>query len=888
MLRSAVTSGEGAERPESDELRAGRRVARYVLVERIGEGGMGVVWAAHDPELDRRVAVKLVHSHSASARARGRLLREAQAMAKLSHPAVVPVFDVGAVGDQLFIAMELVDGVTLRQALAGASAGAALAMFVAAGRGLAAAHDAGIVHRDFKPENVLVGRDRRVRVTDFGIARLAAADDVADIGAVTEPWRPLTRAGTILGTPRYMAPEQRRGEPADARSDQFSFCLALWEAVLGSPPRAQPASMRPSLGSTATAQHSWPVPPSARPASSVDPPEDAAAATHGDGAAAGGSLRRSPSWLRRILMRGLAPDPAERWLSMTELLDALEQTPLRRRRIVGWVAAGVGAAAAAALMFALARNDSASADPCGAQPARLAGVWDEAVRARGLASFEATRSPLARPTWDRVVARLDTYAGAWLGRARDRCAATRDLGESEDVGMLRDRCLDGRLAELGALATALTAVDRAGVEHAIEAAGRLPDLAICDDVAALRELPLPPSDATQRAGADALGRELDAIQAQKALGNYPAALERAEQAVLAARALGYAPREARALYEAGWLKLELGRDHALEDLEAASERADVAHDDRLRFEALAQIIEVRVKQSRLDAARVVARQARAVLDRIGSAPKHEVQMRFSEALIARAEEASPRMIAMYEEAVLWAQRIAPRDELLISTARLNLAQAYVLGERVADGLAQMALGRSGLIDALGPEHPRIALLYVLEGSVAASRTDYTAALAAFERAVAVYDRALGVDSKDALNARYDVGLMDLQLHRYDAAARVFQAAIPVAVRYYGPDHIEVGGWLTSLGEAYLNLGDTTRAIEQAQRGMAIAERHPEAPSELANAWVVLGEALWQSAKDRPRASTLLRKARAVYVAGGAAQANQVRQLDDWMRARGVH
>ncbi|HEY0993040.1 MAG TPA: serine/threonine-protein kinase, partial [Kofleriaceae bacterium] len=311
----AVGPSERVELPAPDELVAGRRVARYVLLERIGQGGMGVVWAAHDPELDRKVAVKLVHAHKASERARGRLLREAQAMAKLSHPAVVPVFDVGAVGDQLFIAMELVDGVTLRHALASASPGAALAMFVAAGRGLAAAHDAGIVHRDFKPENVMVGRDRRVRVTDFGIARLAAADDVELTDSITEPWRPLTRAGAIVGTPRYMAPEQRRGEPADARSDQFSFCLALWEAVLGTLPHLHPAQIRPSLGSTVTAQPSCPVPPDSGSASSLDPPGDAAGAS--DAPAARASSRRSPAWLRRILTRGLASDPAERWPSMT-------------------------------------------------------------------------------------------------------------------------------------------------------------------------------------------------------------------------------------------------------------------------------------------------------------------------------------------------------------------------------------------------------------------------------------------------------------------------------------------------------------------------------------------------------------------------------------------
>ncbi|HSR97563.1 MAG TPA: tetratricopeptide repeat protein, partial [Kofleriaceae bacterium] len=600
------------------------------------------------------------------------------------------------------------------------------------------------------------------------------------------------------------------------------------------------------------------------------------------------SPRRSPAWLRRILARGLAPDPAARWPSMTALLDALEQTPLRRRRIVGAVAVGLGAAAAAAVTFVVMRNDATATDPCGAQPARLAGVWDDAVRARGLASFDATGSPLARSTWDRVAARLEEYAGAWRARTRDRCVAARDHREPEEVGLLRDRCLDGRRAQLAALTTALTTIDRAGVEHAIEAAGRLPELAICDDVAALRELPVPPADAVQRAGADALGRELDAIEAEKALGHYPAALERAQRAVVTARTLGYAPREARALYEAGWLELELGRDHALEDLEAASERADVAHDDRLRFEALAQLIEVRVKRSELDAARATARQARAVLDRIGAAPRLEVQLRFSEALIAAAEEASTRVIAMYEEAVQWAQRITPRDELLLSTARINLAQVYVLSERIADGLAQMELGRRALVDAVGSEHPRIARLYVLEGTVAANRNDYPAALASFERAVAVYDRALGVDSKDGLNARYDVGLMDLLLHRYDAAAAVFQAAIPVAIRYYGPDHSEVGGWTTSLGEAYLRMGDTAKALEQAQRGLAIAEKHPEVQSEIANASVIIGEALWTSGKDRPRARTLLRKARAIYVAGGEPQANQVRQLDDWMHGHGLH
>src|SRR5580692_1242551 len=206
-------------------------VGRYRLLRLVGRGGMGEVYAAHDPELDRRVAIKILRADARPDDIEAaRLLREAQAVAKLSHPNVVAIHDVGTAAGRMFLAMELVEGETLAIWLDSRprSVGEIVRMFTLAGRGLAAAHRVGIVHRDFKPQNVMVSRDETPRVMDFGLAAH---------GGPASPNEPrLTRAGSILGTPLYMSPEQLLGQPVDPRADQFSFCVALWEALYGARP----------------------------------------------------------------------------------------------------------------------------------------------------------------------------------------------------------------------------------------------------------------------------------------------------------------------------------------------------------------------------------------------------------------------------------------------------------------------------------------------------------------------------------------------------------------------------------------------------------------------------------------------------------------------------
>src|SRR5262249_47298015 len=282
-----------------EALAAGETVGRYVVRDCIGSGSMGIVYTARDPDLGRRVALKVLRSDPTATESRGarrRLLQEARAMAQRSHPNAVAISDVGVHGDEVFLAMELIDGGTLRDWLRRArrSWRDIVGAFRRAGDGLAAAHAVGLVHRDFKPDNVLVGNDGRVCVTDFGLARPSSGQPVAQApGLADHAMDVMTQTGAGIGTPAYMAPEQIEGGVADARSDLFSFCVALYEALYGERPFA--AASIPELAAVIARQELRPPPPETR----------------------------VPSWLRRIVVRGLRAAPAERPAGVAVLCEAI-------------------------------------------------------------------------------------------------------------------------------------------------------------------------------------------------------------------------------------------------------------------------------------------------------------------------------------------------------------------------------------------------------------------------------------------------------------------------------------------------------------------------------------------------------------------------------------
>ncbi|HSS01717.1 MAG TPA: serine/threonine-protein kinase, partial [Kofleriaceae bacterium] len=460
LARTKTLPGGPSSVPALDDFAPRTQFGRYVFAGEIGFGGMGVVYAAHDPELDRLVAVKLLRGDS-DPQLELRLRREAQAMAQLAHPNVVTVHDVGAFEGRMFIAMEYVEGETLARWLhRPRSQREILEVYCAAGRGLAAAHAAGIVHRDFKPENVLIGRDGRVRVGDFGLACPtctgrspvgAGPDTVHAPSESAEALARLTTPGTLLGTRHYMAPELYQGAVADARSDQFSFCVALFASLH----RRRPFEVN---AASALARNPQPIP--------LREIERA----------------RVPRRVRAALRRGLAIDPASRFPSLDELLEALAPSPHRLRRPLIAVAAAVAAMLVLVAWYSLAD----SADPrCTGAAAAFASTWNPARRASVEGVFAASTAPYAAAAFARVTGALDEYATRWTQAHTQACRATRILGEQTEATLdLRMACLERRRQEVAALVGTLSAADGAAIGRSVTATESLGDIASCADVAA--------------------------------------------------------------------------------------------------------------------------------------------------------------------------------------------------------------------------------------------------------------------------------------------------------------------------------------------------------------------------------------------------------------------
>ncbi|MBL9103048.1 MAG: serine/threonine protein kinase [Myxococcales bacterium] len=512
------------------------RVGRYELRARIGSGGMGTVYAAYDGELGRRVAVKLLHETGAKGQARERILREAKALARLSHPNVVQIYEVGEAGPQVFVAMEFAEGLTLAQ-WQGQRRGwrELLGVYVEAGRGLAAAHAAGLVHRDFKPENVLVGADGRVRVLDFGLAR-GVAEVIEGSGEAPEGlFASITATGAVMGTPAYMSPEQWRGEPTDARSDQFSFCVALYAAVFGARPFA--ASNLRELREAVLAGRLAPAPERAR----------------------------VPGALKKALLRGLRVDPRERFADVPALLAALER--VRRGRPAAWIGLGVLALGVGAALGGRwsAAEQAVPEDMCRTQAGQVAAVWGEEQRAAVRRAFLATDRGDAGEVWSQVAVQLDAYAAAW---AEQQVAACREAlageGSAAERPYLTMACLDRGLGELRALTAAYASDADAVIGDAVKAAYKLRSLEECrlrPELALRTTAPADPQAAVQ---VQALAGKLDEISALVKAGEFARGVPRAREAVAQAEALGHDHTTAEALVLQGSLESLLGEYAAAE------------------------------------------------------------------------------------------------------------------------------------------------------------------------------------------------------------------------------------------------------------------------------------------------------------------------------------
>ncbi len=815
------------------------RVDRYVIKRRLGAGGMGVVYVAHDPDLGRDLAIKMLRRGTSAERLR----REAQALARLSHPNVVTVHDVGEHEGQVFVAMELVDGLNLREWLATPRATRdVLRVLCQAARGIIAAHAAELIHRDLKPDNIFVARGGDALVGDFGLARDAGDAPLVGHGAAT-PELELTATGTMLGTPAYMAPEQARGQ-ANERSDQFSFCVTAFEALFGA---------RPFQGTTVEM-----VLEAARRGEITEPPR-----TPG-----------IPGTVVRALRRGLHADPDARFGSMTELLGELE--PPRRR----WpfVVAGVGGLGATIAVTTLLMRSAPAPDPdeqCAPMATLIDAVWNPAKHAALASALHARATP---ELVVEVGRRLDRYADSWTTVRRGACAAEVSQRIAPALAAARVGCLETRKTLFDATVTSLAEPTAGDGFNAWKRIGRLPSPMMCesDDVAVLspsteehgrlmRDLAL----ATTGEALEALGKRVEASPdlaarleinlaiASDALDDTrlvaaDAALERARPLAeqlgvatarvrafaLSARSLCIGGRDAEATR---FLELAVAgtqRLHAV-DAEGVADEVFRARDEcmyrRGEYAALLPLLLDRLA---------------AIRRRFGPESPDEATLRWRLGQVyiqldRRAESAEQSAIAArIERRFVPPKTAAAVDENALAVAAYqsqDLEAALVHTRRSVE--LWTTLDEPDLFTALLD----LGGLYEISADPKAAIAAYSLAFEKFPSSADTEE--LATRRSEALDGR---GLMRLRIADPRGAVADFQEAIAIGARIARPDL--VASAQVGLGRAWVALGEHPRAVRVLTDALRDYQGSRLGPGQFA-----LAQALWETG-DRSRATQLARTA----------------------------
>ena len=810
---------------------AGSTIGRYVVLYRLGTGAMGVVYAAFDPELDRKVALKLLKPIRRDREvAQKRLQREARALAKLVHPHVVSVHDVGTHDDRLFVAMEFVDGTTVADWMRECPRPwkEVLDVFVQAGRGLTAAHESGLVHRDVKPENMMLDRRGNVRVMDFGLARGGESDpsvarpdeEPEEPSAMADLLGPsLTRTGALTGTPAYMAPEQFTGDRVDARSDQFGFCVSLYEALYGH---------RPFIGNS--------VAELSRKASEGEVTEPL-------------DTRGVPAWLHRAVTRGLAVEPDKRWPSMARLIDELAS----RRRPRRWTRAawGVGLVGLGGLaVLVWARPDAPR--PCDDAARHLEGVWDDARRAAVRQGLTTAGGVGADATATRVIADLDRRTSEWVATRTTTCEATRVHGEQSELMMDRRMgCLDRRLAEIDALARIFAEADAEVVQRATTAVAGLESLEACqsDDETVVGPSSTS-SDPEVAARLARLDRQRSELAAMRLTGRYRAGLELADALVTDAEGLGLSLRVADAKYIRAQFRLK-GGDYAGTEADATDAYRTALFHNHRRLAADAansMLFLLGYVQPRAAEARVWGVQAQVLGEALASDETLATTYN-GLALTALSEGNYAEARRLHEQAI--AHREAIEDDtpvaLAISYNNLGVA-AYREGDLEA---AKKSYERALQLrrEVLEPDHPSIAESLNNLGGLAASRGDFDTALSLFERALEIRLRALGPDHPDVAASHDNLGMVLQQQGKLDEAAPHFQRAFELFEAKLGPDHPTLALTHRNLANLARDRGHRDEALRHLKSALRIRElvqgsEHPETASslkDLAEAYAEQGE-----------------------------------------------
>ncbi|HVE83525.1 MAG TPA: serine/threonine-protein kinase [Myxococcales bacterium] len=858
-------------------LERGEPLGRYIILRTLGEGGMGIVYSAYDPELDRRVAIKLLRpSGTASPERQMRLMREAQALARIAHPNVIAVYDVGTHNENVFVAMELVESGTLTDWLEEKkrTPREIIVKFLDAGKGLGAAHAAGMIHRDFKPENVLVGKDGRCHVTDFGLARLTTSGEHQPIGeADQQPTdtgkvinQRLTRAGAVVGTPLFMSWEQFQGRPADQRSDQYNFCASLYWALFGTPPPG-PYTASDSRESTAEAAVSGAS--AYTPQRLRDLPKEP----------------RLPAPVRRAILRGLSLKPEDRYPTMEELLRELGKDPRAAQR--RWVIAGVGTAAVAAAAMTYWPILQQHRQLCRGAERKLEGVWTPSIRDQVEQAFAATGSRFGEESAKRASVLLDKYTAAWVAMHQEACEATRIRGEQSDqVLALRMICLDRRLQQVGALSKLFAAPDAKMVEKALDAASALPPIDNCADIAALTS-PVPrPDDPAEQAYLEREERSVAEARALQDAARYKQALEVTRTALAESEKHLWPPLRAELLHIQGWASFRTGDPAAAERIlrEALlwSERGRHESEKMRILTKLAYVVAQR-DPGRFDEALYWGRLGESVGARLTDVQASvELGLRLGLLYVTKGDYEQGR--ATLERAAVLCDRSLGRDIPTMGTVLAALADAYA---RTGDYQRALELLKTSLEIAertRGPSHPNVGYIHRTLAFVLYRLGNYSPALEHIKATIRLWTDAYGPEHPEVADA-LDYMATILHLDGEDGEALMeANKALAIKIKALGRDNVNCSYSLGNIGQALLGLRRFPEALTYLERAESMQEAAKLSPEEIAEVRFGYARALWETKKDRSRALVLATQARDGFHRGHDRRSEE--EADHWLEAHG--
>jgi eukaryotic-like serine/threonine-protein kinase len=863
----ATLAGAAPQRRGEETITQGANIGRYLVLGKLGAGGMGVVYAAYDPELDRKVAIKLLHSAAGGgeqSEGRTRLMREAQALAKLSHPNVVAVYDVGTVDARVWMAMEFVTGRTLDAWLAERSRPwpEVLRIMTAAGEGLAAAHEAGLLHRDFKPENVMLDESGRVRVMDFGLARAGSNASIErSVPGMSERSgpvplsQPVTQVGSLVGTPGYMSPEQFAGRELDARSDQFSFCVALWEALYGR-----------------------------RPFEADNIPELAAQVLEGKLARPPAGVR-VPAWLRRVCERGLATDSLQRFMSMRRLLHALARGRACARRKAVLVGVGalamVGVAALGIDRWQHARQVAA----CEAEGASIIEVWNDEARARVRAAILATGVNHAETTAGKVVPWIDREADAWHEHQTRACrhGTVEVLWDADTLERAR-WCLEERRVGIESLVRVLAAADRGVAQTAIKAASVLKPSAVCLDAAALAGAPLPPERELHPRIADARD-ELTHARTLSWAGKYDQGLALVAGIRDEVAELDWAPLSARASAVESSLLIGLG---SFADAEDAGIAAYVAAAESSAWGDAADAAEVLVSlvgrmKARPAEGRLWAKHAEIAASFAGDPlGLHEAARVNNLAGIALSTGAYDEATALYERALELRRSAVGAEHPEVGRALANLGAVAWSRGAAEEARRSFEQALTNLEGTLGPEHPDIAVIVGNLGNLRFGEGDYSGAKASYERALAIETAALPPDHPSVAASVDNLALVHTKLGDLEQALVLHSRALALWEQAVGPQHPSMASSLCMLGDTHIAQARPSEALAAYERAVAIYELHDGIQPNEYEARFVLGKLLVETGGDRARALSQVQMARDGFGELGEGKVEALAAVDAWI------